>query len=344
MSATIEDVAKLAGVGKSTVSRVITNHPNVRRSTRDRVEAAIRKLDYKPNIYARNILHKRSNAAVLVFMDTVKALLQYNAYFVEIMHGIEDEARKLDFLVAPQTLERDKNNEYAIPGIVDQNRADGLLLLGHVPDSFLIRLRRADKRFVSVEAASLGESIDCVIPDYFTAGLQATQHLIELGHTRIGFAVAHKEEPIWSIQERLRGYRWALETADLPYRADLLFKYDDQERFWAGQRLADQILAKPRQTSAVIFLDDSVAIRTIQALSAANVQVPDDLSIVGYGDNDTAAQADPALTTIHAPTAELGRRGLRRLVDIIEHGSGLPEKRVLPTSLVRRASTAAPRE
>ena len=333
-TATIRDVARRAGVGLGTVSRVINDSPLVSESTRKRVLQIIAELNYVPNPTARRLsLGKTLTIAVVVPFFTRPAQTGR-------LRGIENALLESDYDLIIYNVETVQRRDYCIREIPRKERADGAIIISLSPRNEDIPfLLAADVPIVLVDAnhPSLHQLNRVVIND-IEGGRLATQHLIDLGHRRIGFISDYLEEPFnfTSSRDRFAGYREALQAARIPFRTE----YHQQGEHGRHQAycLAMEMLALPTPPTAIFAASDTQAMGVLQAARENSLRVPEDLSVVGYDDIEVAEYL--GLTTIRQLLYESGQRGVELLLEILQEPSTQPICEVMPVELVARSTTA----
>jgi DNA-binding LacI/PurR family transcriptional regulator len=335
---TIRDVAREAGVSPGTVSRAINNSPLVNEETRRRILKVVEELNYSPNVVARRLSLGRTLAvAVLVPFFTrpsvserlngVVSLLSHSKYDL-VIHNIETpEQRAVCFEEIPR-----------------RGQADGALIISLTPTAEEAkRLTSADVPVVLIDAQhpTLKGIHHQVAVDDVAGGRDATEYLIELGHTEIGFVGDLIENPFnfTSSRDRYLGYRNALEAAGLPVRPEYYEEGPHGRR--AARQLARKMLALPDPPTAIFAASDTQAVGVLEAAREAAMRVPQDLSIIGYDDIKIADIL--GLTTMYQPLFESGQRGVELLLETLENRETEPVHEVLPTELVVRETTAPPR-
>jgi len=321
------EVARLAGVSHQTVSRVLHDSPNVRGETRDRVLAAIRQLDYRPNSMARALVTGRSKTLGVVASDTT----QYGP--ASTVSGIEEAAHDAGYAVSVSSL-RSLNRATvlnAIERLRDQG-VDGVAIIApHRAGVDALRHVRSDFPTVAVEAGQ-NSPIPTASVDQRAGAVAATKHLLRLGHE----TVWHLAGPVdWQdAEERIFGWRTALEEANAPVPA--LLRGDWTPR--SGYELGETLL-KNLGLTAVFVGNDQMALGLLRRLHEARREVPKDISVVGFDNIPEAAYFTPPLTTIRQDFAELGRRCLHILLARIEGEQ--PTRAIVPPELVVRESSGA---
>jgi DNA-binding LacI/PurR family transcriptional regulator len=333
MPVTIGDVARKAGVGRGTVSRVLNNKPNVDPETRARVQAVIDELDFVPSVAGRRLSLGRSHSVAVVVPFLTRPSV------VERLRGIEAGlvAAGLDMMV--MNVESAARRDAILREIVRPERIDGLILVSIAPhEEELARVRAIGLPLVLVDAHH--RSVNRVVTDDVGGGRLAAEHLLALGHRRIGFVgdVPRPGFGFASSRLRLRGVEQALRDAGLAIRAEDmgLAEHSRQD----ARASAEAILAQDPRPTAIVAASDTEAIGAVEAATARGLRVPEDVSVVGYDDVEAADFV--GLTTVRQPLAETGEHAVRRLVDLIGGKDDAPLREVLTVTLVVRRTTAAP--
>jgi LacI family transcriptional regulator len=330
----IRDVAARAGVSIATVSRVLNGRPDVAPATRELVQRHVRDLGFTSNRNARALTGKRTGLVGLVVP------FAHNSYFSGIIEGAgeavyEREAR----LVLCPTHHR-KDREVSMLDRLMHGATDGSLLVLPLESMAELRqLKRLGSPFVVIDpAVPLDEDLPVVAATNWSGARKATEHLIGLGHTRIGLITGY---PTWSATiDRLAGYHSALLAAGLP----IIPEYVREADFWIdeGRRAAHELLGLPSRPTAIFAMCDAMAVGTLHAARERGISVPEDLSVVGFDDVEIASIVTPAITTVAQPLQEMGRLAVTVLYRQI-NGQPLDANKVeLSTRLVVRASTAPP--
>lgn len=326
---TIRDVAKVAGVGIGTVSRVLSGHPNVAAETRQRVQAAIDQLEYRSSPVARALRRGRTGVIeVLVPLFT-------RHFYVEVLRGIAEAATNQGYTLMIRTIESpaDRDRAFALCGA--PGSADGVLLVSLAPPAGL--LRRLDAAGVPLV---LVDRTDADRPsigmDHAAAMGAAVRHLVGLGHRRIAL-IDRREDPFAPEEPggRQAGYRQALADAGLPLNPTyaLVTEYTPE----AAQPALGALLALPEPPTAVLTGSDSQALGVLRAARQLGRRVPADLSVVGYNDIDVALYL--GLTTVHVPMYDMGRAGSELLLDLLDRPATVTEPLCFPADLVIRETT-----
>jgi LacI family transcriptional regulator len=334
---TIRDVAKKAGVGLGTVSRVINDSPLVSEATRRRVNEVILELNYAPSPTARCLsLGKTLTIAVIAPFFTRPSV-------VERLRGVENTLAESEYDLNIYNVETVKRRDQCIRDVPRRERVDGVIILSLSPrDEDVPYLTRADVPIVLVDAnhPSL-TSLNRVVVDDIEGGRIATQYLIDLGHRRIGYISDLLENPFnfTSSRYRYQGYRQALQTADISFRPE--YHGQSEHGRYEARLLSAQMLALPERPTAIFASSDTQALGVLEAARDAGLSVPGDLSLVGYDDIELAEYL--GLTTMRQLLYESGQRGVDLLLASLSGAITGPVCEVLPTELIVRGTTAPPR-
>jgi DNA-binding LacI/PurR family transcriptional regulator len=332
--ATIRDVAKKAGVGLGTVSRVINNSPLVSEATRKRVLQAIDELNYVPSPTARRLsLGKTLTIAVIAPFFTRPSN-------IERLRGIENSLAESEYDLIVFNVETVERRDTLLREVPRRERADGVLIVSLSPrDSDIPFLARAGVPIVLIDAHH--PSLPRVVVDDVKGGYVATQHLIDLGHSRVGYISDILENPFnfISSRDRYQGYQRALEEAGIPMRPD--YHGQGMHGRYEACRLAVDMLSLPERPTAIFAASDTQAIGVLEAAQELNLRVPEDLSVIGYDDIEVAEYL--GLTTVQQLLFESGQRGVEVLLKALDDPPIETPFEVLPTELVIRRTTVPPK-
>jgi LacI family transcriptional regulator len=333
---TIVDVAREAGVSYSTVSRVVNNFKHVKPATRDRVEAAMKRLGYVANLQARSLAGGRSQViGMLIYaLDT--------SYHMEIVKGVDTEISKLDYDLMLSTTHRRKRKESTYVAQLTQGIVDGLLIvLPRNLEAYTGDLYQRGVPYVLIDHEAIdGDLSNTVMATNWQGAYDATTYLIELGHQRIGFVTGTIE--VTSAQERLAGYQTSLRDHDLLVDPELICKGDFLEE--SGFEAAQKFLNLEKPPTAGFASSDNCAIGVMKAVIQAGYRVPEDVSIIGFDDVPEASYMRPMLTTVRQPLREMGQLATCILVERLEDPSLQPVQAILPTEIIIRDSCKSPEE
>jgi LacI family transcriptional regulator len=320
---TIHDVAALSGVSKSTVSNVMRGADGVSAATRERVLDAVEQLGYRPNAAARNLVQRRTNLLGVVVWDLA------NAFDAELVKRIERHAAAHSYTtVVCSTGGRPELEASRIEALLEQ-RVDGIALLDFTGERAVLSRLLAD-RVPVVMVSCWADYADCVAVDDQAGIALAVEHLVQLGHERIGY-VGHPFMESSTRRARAEAFERALLQRGLSPR-----------REWCGDEQAIlAVLAAAERPTALVAATDHLAVRLIERLEAAGIAVPRDVSLVGFDGIAIGALSRIALTTVAQPADELARQAVALLLNRIARGhDAAPEQRRLPPTLVVRGSTA----
>ncbi|HEY7736393.1 MAG TPA: LacI family DNA-binding transcriptional regulator [Candidatus Limnocylindrales bacterium] len=329
---TIRDVAARAGVSTATVSRVLAGIGTARPETREKVRAAARDLEYRPSAIARSLKLRSTRTLGLIVTDIE------NPYFPELVRAIENAARANGYAVLLGNASDDPEREAGYLDLLVERRVDGVIIAASGLGAHHRRwLANPPLPVVLVNTVAEGVPLPGVASDNRAGGRLAVEHLVSLGHRRIGHLTAAPRHV--AAPERLAGARDGLVASGLS--ADVLPIAAGESEVAGGERAMRDLLTGSPDLTAVFAYNDLMAIGAIRAIRSAGGRVPEDVSVVGFDDVDLAAYVDPPLTTIAQSTAEMGRWAFERLARLLAtpDGDGGDEVVRLPVRLVVRSST-----
>lgn len=330
MASTIRDVARLAGVGTATVSRVINNSPNVDPRTRANVLQVIAELDFHPSAVARRL----STGKTLGVGVAVPFLTRSSV--VERLRGIEGALSTTGYDLIVFNVETLDRRNSVLDELARGDRVDGLILVGLSPTSAEVaKLERSGVPTVLIDAYH--RRLSRVVGNDVEGGRIAAAHLLELGHRRIAFLgeLPRVAFNVPASRLRHRGVRLALQRAGLTLPREYTM-VGEQGRTRARE-LATRLLSRHRRPTGIVCASDNQALGALEAARDLGLDVPTDVSVVGYDDLEFAGYL--GLTTVHQPLFESGMQGARLLQQQIAGGNGRPTREALDVSLVRRSTT-----
>lgn len=327
--ATIQDVAKEAGVSVATVSRVLNHSSSVIPETREIVLEAIKKLNYQPNLLGRN-LRRMETRMVLVLLPNVA-----NPFYARIVKGIEDIAHKNGYNVMLCNTDSDRHREDMYLELLRNRLSDGVIFMESELEAE--ELAELGKTFPVVQCSEYKENVnvDYVGIDNFAAGYKAVSHLIGLGHRRI--AMISCRNSFISTRKREEAYKKALADAGIEFDPSLMV-YGDYG-FKSGLRAGKSLLQLKEVPTGIFAISDIMAIGTIRAFKEAGMRVPQDVGVVGFDDISFASMYDPMLTTISQPKYDMGCEAMKLLLRKMKGEAKQSEKIVLEHTLKIREST-----
>src|SRR3954451_7839618 len=335
--ATLEVVARTAGVSTATASKVLNHRPDVAPETRERVEAALRQHGYEPTTWPREAV---AVPVVTVLFDTLESI-----YSTQVLRGILAAAREAEVDIAVEELgeiggEARRLSAAWIDAAAQRRRLGVLAVTTALERSHARAFQQAGLPVVAVDPPNaVPSSVVSVASSNFAGGSQAANHLLELGHRRIALANGPSAHP--TARQRAHGYRSALEAAGILPEEEMML--NGSFTYAAGVAMGDELLARATPPTAIFAASDLCALGVLEAARRAGARVPDDLSVVGYDDTPAAQWSAPPLTTVGQNMSGLGQVALRTLVQQAEGQLPVSHRIELATSLVKRDSTAAPR-
>lgn len=339
-----KEIAQIAGVSRSTVSRVVNEYGNVPETTRRKVLQAVEKYGYVPHAQAR-MLAGAVNPVVGLFMvdrksSTAGRKVSLSGYFSSFLSGTIDHAGGFGIHILACTVTDAEDYEGVRRMFMDKTVAGGIFI-GEQDEAELGELARLGCKLVAVDGRPEVAGAITVNADNFGGAYAMTRRLLELGHRRIAHIAGPRNQ--LSGAERLRGYRQALADAGLPFAPGLVEAGDFMR---AGGYGATRALLARARPSAVFFGNDSMALGGMEAIAEAGLRIPEDISAAGFDDIELAEHLYPALTTVRLPFWEMSALAVRSLSDLI-HGKlapGCTAQYRLPVQVVERASCAPPGE
>lgn len=333
---TLETIAKLAGVSRSTVSRVINNEKSVRNEVRERVLSVIEEERFYPNASARSLASRKTNCIGVLSWGADPEFLSDPIYY-EILLGIQKEALKhdLDLILFTSQTDGERRKELCYR-ILGQKNVDGLVIMGS--DFFLDYLRLFTERNLPVVLIGKRKTEDLEIPyvctDYKAGIYSATSFLMDLGRTEIVLLQASVD--VHFQGDKLKGYKKALKERKLAVKEDYIINVESTDDECLENLVQTRIQGRP--VNGMICANDLLAQRMIKVLTASGISVPGEISVIGFNDASTARDFIPPLTTVRQNKVELGINALSMLRKLI-NGDRV-ENIILPADLVVRASTA----
>lgn len=331
----LEDIAKKAGVSRSTVSRVINNEPYVSARTRARVLAVIEEVGYSPNPGARMLVTRRTQVIGVVIPQSLTVVFEDPYYFPALLQGITETAQKQDYAVLLFVGQSDENEQQLYERILQNRLMDGLVIASATQDTGITR-RLLDHHipFVMVERPATYESeISYVSIDNLMAAQDAVNHLLNQGRRRIGHITGSLNNS--DALDRIQGYKLALRGAGIKVDPKLIVEghFSSRSGYLGMKTLA------ARKVDAVFAASDTTALGALKALNEMGLRVPEDVALVGFDDLPRALEMTPQLTTIRQPIQRKGTLATELLLDLLDEKIQGPKHVLLPTQLVIRASS-----
>lgn len=334
--ANLQDVAKAAGVSKATVSRYLNGSLDLPVRTADLINAAIRALDYTPNLHARRLSLGRTDTIALIVPDIA------TPFFATLVSAVEEEADKLGLSLALHATLNRPDRELSYLDLVRKGHADGLIFItNHEGTPALVEKINRATRCVLVDENVPGTEVPKLFCDNEQGGVLAGRHLAGMGHRHVLF-VGGVDQMI-SGAKRYAGFcRGMSEVAGPQVRIERL---SGSYTFAAGRAAGEAFLARPAQDrpTAIFATSDEMLIGLMETLAAAGIAIPREVSVVGFDDVGPLHLFAPAVTAVRQPVRDLGRRALQMLLEMPADGPVLPApEELLPVTLVERNSVAPP--
>ena len=336
-TANLKDVAKIAGVSVSTVSRALNGKSCVNEETKKRIMDAVEQTKYRPNIISKSLKMGKSNTICLL-VSTIQ-----NPIFSEITQGVEDTARKSGYIVVLCNTDEDEAIEREYIENMKTRWVDGFIIASAVNSSqYIKRLREEGFPIVMVNRFDKEDekNVDTVGVDNYQSAYDATQYLIRIGHRRIAFGCGSEE--LYLYRERYRGYCDALKNAGLPYDERLVMRETySKECFY---QLTKKLMGEENPPDAIFASSDPIAFRILHALNDMNLNIPNDMAVRGFDNVEFSSMGEPPLTTVSQPLYDLGCAAAKSLIRQIQHKDKYgelpaPVNSILGTSLILRRST-----
>ncbi|MCA1031018.1 LacI family DNA-binding transcriptional regulator [Bacillus timonensis] len=335
MTVTIKDVAKLANVAPSTVSRVIADNPRISEKTKERVREAMDKLGYHPNFIARSLASKSTQTIGLVMPSSANKVFQ-NPFFPEVIRGLSKGAHDKKYSLHMSTGETEEELYEGVIEMVQSRRVDGIVLLySRFEDRIVTYLLEKKFPFVVIgKPYKHIEEITHVDNDNYRATKEVTEYLIELGHERIAFVGGNLNYVV--TIDRLLGYEKAIRNAGLPYKDE----YISHEEFLkeGGQEAITDLLSLDEPPTALVVADDLMALGVLNKLDEMGKVVPDDISVVSFNNVLLTEISKPPLTSVDINIFNLGHEAAKNLIEGIEKPKEPIKRIIIPYEIIKRAS------
>ncbi len=329
---TIKDIAKLAKVSQSTVSKALNNRHDVSPKTKQRILEIAAAHDFVPDASGKALKQRSTGNIGVIFRRDDNPLR--NPFFSRILEGVEAEIAFNGYnLILYLMSETEKPD---LPKMVREKQVDGIILIGTRSQKFIVSLQNANVPTILIDPRQDSPNCPRIVIDNENGAFLATKHLIESGHSRIAFIAGSLE--IESFRQRLDGYKKALAYFKIPVRKEYI-KTGGHE---AGYEFTQALLALDPRPTAIFAVNDINAINGYRAIYEAGLHVPTDVSFIGFDDIDLAKIASPPLTTVRVYKEELGSVAVRTLRQIITDDETPAQKIIIPVRLVERDSIAPP--
>jgi len=340
-SATLRDVAEMAGVSIGTASQALNQRPNVSPETRSRVLEAALTLGYQVKEASNNHGERALSVIGMLVMHDIGNEIAPNMFYSHVQAGVERECRKRGISLMVSTIEvTPEKRPVEWPAMIREQRIEGLLMIGTVLEGPFEQIQRQISiPMVLVDGYAQSMPFDSVLIDNINGAYSAIKYLIDQGHQHIGL-IGWQPNCHPSLEERKKGYLLAMKDANIPYtyiEETPLVRTDAIEAF-------KRVLKQSPQVTAIFACNDDTAIGLLGAAREMGLRVPEDISIVGFDNVDTARTTTPTLTTVHVHKAWLGIIGVRHLLD---RSQNLEQPKILTriaTQLIVRESSGPARK
>ncbi|MFU8862053.1 MAG: LacI family DNA-binding transcriptional regulator [Cyclonatronaceae bacterium] len=327
----LQDVAYRAGVSTASVSRVMNKMKYVSPDVKQRVERAIAELHYTPNRVARRLRAREGDRKLLgALIPDIQ-----NPFYVDVVRGIEEHTLQKDYAIYICNFDQDYNREKTYLKRLKSESVDGLIVAPyHEGDKLVTSLVEDDFPIVCVDRGLSEVDVDLVIVDNEEGAYTAVKHLIDLGHSRIGFAGGLYSIP--TSRSRRDGYIRALTEHKVPIEESLI-KFGDS-RHESGKKLATEFLNMPTPPTALFTGNNVITLGALETIHSRGIKIPHEIAIVGFDDMPWSISLNPPLTAVFQPGYEMGRQAAKMLFERLEQPDLKPRKIVLKTKLVVRQS------
>ncbi|SDB82806.1 transcriptional regulator, LacI family [Pelagirhabdus alkalitolerans] len=336
MAVTIKDVAKKADVAPSTVSRVIADNPRISATTKKRVRKAMKELGYHPNVNARNLAVRSTQAIGVIMPSSAETALQ-NPFFPEVLRGIGSVAHETEYSLYVSTGGNDEQLFEEVKRMVYGNRVDGMILLySRDNDPIMDFLIQENFPFVVVGKPYQNESqITYVDNDNISASKEITKHLIDFGHEHIAFIGGTTDLVV--TKDRLTGYLDALREEGIEYVDD--YVVHDEFLRSSGRKAVEQLFSLEKPPTAMVIADDMMSLGVINMLEEFGVDCPEDVSITSFNNLYLSEITRPPLTTVDIQIYKLGIQSAKCLIEQLKSKDEPAKRLIVPYAIKYRHST-----
>lgn len=335
MKVTIKEVAKLAGVSASTVSRVISDSPKISDDTKKIVNEAMEELGYFPNAIARSLVNKSTNTIGIVMPESVESAL-LNPFFPQVLRGISAAAHEQNYCILLSTGNSEEEKVQSLKEIITGGRVDGVILMysSSVADEALNLIQKLKTLAVIVGKPLNQREMLYVDNDNVDASYRITDSLIKKGHKRIAFMSGSFRFVVFL--DRLDGYAKALMENNLEFNRQYITQCEAE--MGPGYEKAKKLLDLPERPTALVISDDVMAIGAIKAIKEKNLRIPEDIEIVSFNNIPMAQIISPSITSVDINVFTLGYEAAKLIIEKIK-GASDKEKIIVPTKIYYRETT-----
>ncbi|MGE5583793.1 MAG: LacI family DNA-binding transcriptional regulator [Bacillota bacterium] len=332
---TINDIAKIAKVSPSTVSRVMANNPKISDATREKVFKVMKELNYHPNIIARSLANKTTRIAGVVIPGMAEKAFQH-PFFPEVLRGISSMAHKHRYNILISSVDNPEEEKQTLKQFVHGGITEGIILLAsRINDPSVSELIKTDFPFVVIGKPENENEVNWVDNNNFTAGYELVRHFISQGHRQIAFIGV---TPGYIVTlDRLEGYKKALSDFGLSVDERLIVesKFSDDN----GYDLIKQLLERGVNPTGVIACDDFLAFGALRFLSEQGLKVPENIAVAGFNNVPLSLYSHPSLTSVEINAFLLGSKAFELLLAAINSDFKSYNRAIVPAELVIREST-----
>lgn len=336
MTVTIKDVAKLANVNPSTVSRVISNNPRISEKTKKTVRKAMEDLGYHPNLNARSLVSQSTKAIGIIMPGAAEKAFQ-NPFFSDVLKGIITKAHQQDYSLYLSTGGTEKDIYDGVVSMVQGKRVDGIILLySRINDETISYLNKMKFPFVVIGKPYIDQDVITFVDNNnVLAAEEATQYIIELGHNRIAYVGGSLE--LMVTIDRLQGYKNALLNSGFQVRKEYIVHEEFLKE--GGQEAVVELFTLDEPPTALMVADDLMAFGVLNSLVENGIRVPEDVSVVSFNNVMLAEFSRPPLTSVDIDIYQLGYNAVELLIDLVSGKKVEPNYRIIPHKLIIRDSS-----
>jgi LacI family transcriptional regulator len=325
---TIKDIARIAGVSQSTVSKALNDQPDVGQETKKRILNIAREHHFTPHVFGKALKKKSSEIIGVLFCRDLHSI-SGNPFYSRVLEGIETELAINNYSLVLKIISQSTKDE--LPKMIRERQVDGLILVGTFIKSYLDRILKQNLRLVLVDPKEPKNKLNQILIDNEYGAFQATTYLIQHGHERIGFISGDLSR--LSFRQRYNGYVKALQHAGIQVNPGFIRTGGLENGYEHVRQLLDS------QTITAIFAANDInAVYGYKAINERNLRIPEDVSVIGFDDIDLAGISSPPLTTVRVEKEELGSIAVRTLLKVIRDGFETPCTVIIKTQLIERKS------
>jgi LacI family transcriptional regulator len=325
---TIKDIAKIAGVSQSTVSKALNDRHDISAKTKERILKIVEEHDFCPNVFGKSLKSKITGNVGIIFCREQNPLSS-NPFYSRVLEGIEAELAINNYNVMLNIIQDNSRDE--LPKVIRERQVDGLILIGSFHKILVEKIISQNIHTVLVDPKIIYHQCSQVLIDNENGAFIATQCLIDAGHKKIGFISGDLER--LSFRQRFDGYKKALKCNGIKLDTDLVQTGGIEE----GYNHTKRVLEK-RHTTAIFAANDINALHGYRAIYDLKLKIPDDVSMIGFDDILLAKMSFPPLTTIRVYKEELGSIAVRTLLRLVKNEIQEPVNTIVPVKLIERGS------